>query len=141
MCLTTSTSIGTYSLRGGSGIYGTMYRYSIPYTTQNHTLIIFKLLIKLYTTVLLLSTIANLQVPDNSFSSLRMHFKEHHGILGHKLFPPVLNIHYNIQMIATTYKMFFLYDTCVELKPDAFDILNEFYWKHIQIKLSHGLGS
>ena len=49
MCLTTCTptSTGTYSLGTGNGMYGIMYQYSILYTTQNHILIIFKLLIKL----------------------------------------------------------------------------------------------
>ena len=47
MCLTTGTNTGTYSFGGGNGMYGIMYWYNIPYTTQNHILIILKLLMKL----------------------------------------------------------------------------------------------
>ena len=49
-----------HSLRGGSGVQrtSTLYYtlYSTPYSTHNHNMILFKLLIKLYATVLLLST-------------------------------------------------------------------------------------
>lgn len=60
-------TLGTSIYNSGGGTTG---MYGIPYTTQNHTIIIFKLLIKLYTTVLLFSIMLNLQVPGSSFASM-----------------------------------------------------------------------
>ena len=97
MHLTTcTTSTGIYSLWGDNAIYSIMYWYIILYTTQNHIMIIFKLLIKLHTTVLLLSLMVNLQVLGYSFTSLHLHFKKPHGTPRYEWFPPVFNMHYNI---------------------------------------------
>lgn len=38
-------------------------------------------------------------------------------------------------------KPLFVYDTCAELKLNTFDLLNEFFWKYIQVKSSHALAS
>ena len=44
-------------------------------------------------------------------------------------------------MSQALYKTLFLDDTCVEKKPDAFKLLNKFFWKHIQVQSSHALAS
>ena len=130
-----------YSLGGGTVLYGT------PYITKNHTMIFFKLFIKLYTTILLSltllsSTMASLQVTGTNFASLCIRFIDNHNVPAFKWFPPVLIDHYDHQMPLNLYKTLFVDGTtCAELKPEDFTLLNYIYCKFIQTKSSHTAGS
>ena len=125
-----------YSLGGVTVLYG---MYGIPYTTQNHTMIFFKLLIKLYTTVLLAltffpspslsSTMTDLDVTGNNFASVRILFADEHPVPAYKWVPKLLISQYDYRMPMDLYKTLFEdATTCVKLKPDAFTILNDLFF-------------
>ena len=134
-----------YSLGGVTVLYG---MYGTPYTTQNHTMIFFKLLIKLYTTVLLAltllsspfssSTMANLDVTGNAFASIRIRFANEHNVPAFHWVPKLLIDQYDYWMPLDLYKTLFEdATTCVKLILDAFTILNDLFCKFIQAKSSH----
>ena len=140
-----------YSLGGGTvlyGMYGIMYgMYGIPYTTQNQIMILFKLLIKLYTTVLLAltflpsSTMTDLEITGN-FASVRILFGDDHPVPAYKWMPSLLVSQYDYRMPMDLYKTLFEDDTtCDKLKTGAFDIVNELFCRYIQVRSSHAAAS
>ena len=86
-----------YSLGGVTVLYGTPLLYGTPYSTQNHNMILFKLLIKLYATVLLLSTSTRTrclryQSSENQYRRYRMYRIFSSGITYcHHRFPKTAN--------------------------------------------------
>ena len=82
------------------------------------------------------------QVTGTDFASLRLHFIDEHNVPVYKWLPKVLIDHYDYRMPLNLYKTLFVdASTCVELKPDAFTVLNDLYCKFIQLKSSHAAGS
>ena len=66
------------------------------------------------------------QVTDTDFASLRLCFVDRHNVPAFQWLPKVLIDHYNYRMPLNLYRTLFVDGaTCVELKPDAYTLLND----------------